>query len=89
MAYSSLNLKTGASLQGRVLAETAAVTLDHNTITVPTTCTGTTATTTPKFPNTGVTSGLNNAILWAIGITSGIMIIASLSLIVIQKKRVL
>lgn len=92
MAYSSLNLKTGASLQGRVLAETAAVTLDHNTITIPTTCTtptGGSGSTTPTFPNTGFTNGLNTAILSAIAITSGIMIIAVASLIVLKKKRAL
>ena len=38
MAYSSINVTTGANIQGRVLAETAAVTLDHNTITRPATC---------------------------------------------------
>jgi hypothetical protein len=42
MAYSSINLGTGANVQGRVLAENAAVTLLSNTITRPTTCTATT-----------------------------------------------
>jgi hypothetical protein len=36
MAYASVGLDTGATLDGSALAETAAVTLDHNTITVPT-----------------------------------------------------
>ena len=33
MAYASIGLNTGATLDGRALAENAAVTLDHNTIT--------------------------------------------------------
>ena len=52
MAYSSINLMTGANVQGRVLAETAAVTLDHNTITKPATCLATTYIA-AGAPNTG------------------------------------
>jgi len=92
MAYSSLNLKTGASLQGRVLAETAAVTLDHNTITVPTTCTAPTGgngATAPKFPNTGYISEQNNSILWAAGITAGVIGTALVSILIVRKKRAL
>lgn len=90
LASTSISLQTGAALNGRALAQTGAVTLDNNTITDSGCLTASTfGSVTPKFPNTGFASGLNNAILWAIGITSGIMIIASLSLIVIQKKRAL
>jgi hypothetical protein len=35
MAYASITLNTGASLEGRALAQTAAVTLNDNTITKP------------------------------------------------------
>lgn len=52
MAYSSINLMTGANIQGRVLAETAAVTLDHNTITRPATCLATSYVA-AGTPNTG------------------------------------
>ena len=92
MAYSSLNLMTGASLQGRVLAETAAVTLDHNTITVPTTCTtptGGNGATAPKFPNTGYISEQNNSVLWAAGITAGVIGTALVSILIVRKKRAL
>jgi hypothetical protein len=64
MALTSVNLLSGATVQGRVLARNGAVSLDANTITAPPTCTvaasttptttgGTTATTSP----TGVGGG--------------------------------
>ncbi len=35
LAYASITITTGATLDGRALAQTGAVTLDTNTITVP------------------------------------------------------
>jgi len=59
LALASVSLQTDASVQGRVIARTGAVTLDTNTITRPTCPTvppGTTATTTPAS-TTATTSG--------------------------------
>jgi hypothetical protein len=60
MALTSVNLLSGATVQGRVLARNGAVSLDANTITTPSTCTAgpstttTTATATPTTSPAGV-----------------------------------
>lgn len=78
MAYASINLKTGANVQGRVLAETAAVTLDSNTITRPATCNAATYVAVGA-PNTGSgiakTSILHQGIVYGLA-TVGLLVLA-------------
>ncbi|MHB2029021.1 MAG: ice-binding family protein [Acidimicrobiales bacterium] len=55
LAQTSATLDTGATLQGRVQAQSGAVTLDDNTISVPT-CSAATPTTTTTTPTTTTTT---------------------------------
>ena len=58
MALTSATLDTGATVQGRILAQNGQVSLDTNVITVPTTCATTTGTpTTTPTTGTGTTGG--------------------------------
>ena len=88
LALTSISLNTRASLDGRALAQTGAVTLDTNTITGTecltastyvnnsttkgTTGTGTNTTVVPKLPNTGIGPQVKRSGPWDIIIPSGV-----------------
>lgn len=86
LASTSIAMETGASLNGRAMVLTGAVTLDANTINGPvcTVAPVVPATTIPKLPKTGFAPEQNTGMLWFIGATTGI--IATL-LFVVRKKR--
>lgn len=83
LALTSVALDTNATLNGRALAQTGAVTLDSNTISGPT-CS--TTTTTPKLPNTGY-APKENGPMWLVGIVAGSIVIAISTLFIALKKR--
>lgn len=56
LASTSIQATSGATIEGRLLAQTASVTLDHNTITTPN-CTGSTTTTVGTGGSTTTTPG--------------------------------
>jgi hypothetical protein len=84
LALTSVTMGSGASLEGRVFAETAEVTLNNNTITypvcnyvAPTPTTRPGATAVPGLPETGSGSFiLNEMSLWSLVFVGGVLAIA-------------
>ena len=71
MAYTSITLTTGATMQGRALARNGAVTLDTNTITRPICAAAPTPTPTPTPSASQVTATPRGAVSTGDGSTSG------------------
>lgn len=86
LALNSITVANGANIEGRLLARNGSVTLINDIVTVPTCVETLAATSTPKLPNTGVAGEAGNNTL-AVNITVGIVVIALLSFLVIQKKH--
>lgn len=86
LALNSITVANGANIEGRLLARNGNVTLDNDTITVPT-CTipSSSAITVPKLPNTGVSSLPIELILGAVAFV--LLLIMLFILYFISKKR--
>lgn len=88
LALTSINMQAGATLNGRVLAQTGAVTLSQNTITGPVCAAPPVATSTPdddddnadnavrSLPNTGGAPIRNEGFPWSLLIFAGFSVIA-------------
>jgi len=83
LALTSINLNTGATLNGRALSQTGTVTLDANVIAGPT-CT---TTTTPGLPNTGYTPKNNISFIVNCCIAVITIITTVASILFISRKK--
>jgi hypothetical protein len=98
LASTSISLQTGASLNGRALAQTGAVTLDTNTITgsaclnassfSSSSGSGSSTVVVPKLPNTGYSPSSKSSHPWNIIVPSGIFVVLG-SLYLARRKRAL
>lgn len=89
LALNSITVNNGANIEGRLLARNGQVTLNNDTITVPTCTTpsGGSDSTTPGLPNTGFGSNSTSGMLTVIGIAALIAVISSISLFIVRKQR--
>ena len=93
LALNSITVANGANIEGRLLARNGQVTLINDTISVPTTCTASTAAATTaaaaavKLPNTG-TAPSQNSIPWTAIILTSVFALSTL-LYLTRKNRVM
>jgi hypothetical protein len=95
MALNSITVANGANIEGRLLARNGSVTLNNDTITVPTTCNTTPTTTSsssstgatvPGLPNSGIRPTQKGITLWLIALPAGAIIVLA-SLYLMLKRR--
>lgn len=96
LALNSITVANGANIEGRLLARNGNVTLNNDTIRVPSTCATTvsssssssTTAAVPALPNTGVapTKGVHSA-SWSVLAAVGFVVVLSSSLYLARKKR--
>lgn len=89
LALNSITVANAATIEGRLLARNGNVTLINDTITVPTCATPTSSggsTSVPGLPNTA-TAARDNNYLWIAAIALGLIVTASVSLIIVHKYQ--